>query len=69
MRKSVNWRYAVIIALAIIAFLGIFSEPNEDANNWFAMFIISKSVGLLSAWGAYRLNKYWSDNNKIVSIL
>ena len=68
MKKSVNWRYAVIIALAIVAFLGIFSEPTE-VDSWLVMFAISKGVGLLSAWGAYRLNKYWSDNNKIVSML
>ena len=68
MKKSVNWRYVVIIALAIIAFLGIFSEPTEESSNWFAMFIISKSIGLCSAWLAYKANKYWSESNKIVSL-
>lgn len=62
-----NWRYIILAILAIVAFLGIFSEPREDYSltQWIIAFVASKGIGLLSAWAGVRLAKYWESKHLI----
>lgn len=60
MKKLVfDWHIWVIMFFGLIACIGIFSEPRNDADNWFFVFVISKAVGFASAYIAYRLIVRW----------
>lgn len=59
MKKLVfDWQIWVIMLFALIACIGIFSEP-ADTDNWFFVFVISKAVGFASAYITYRLIVRW----------
>ncbi|MBD5327956.1 MAG: hypothetical protein HDR99_05795 [Bacteroides sp.] len=45
----------ILIALCCVAYVGIFSEPDINSSHWVTIFIVSKAIGALAAWAAYRL--------------
>ena len=65
MKRTFN--YAVLCVLAIITFLGIFSEPDTALDNvrWFTVFIVTKAVGFAAGYAAYRLLVRWEKQGKI----
>lgn len=67
MKAITNYRYYVLFALAFIATIGIFSEPEPalDAARWFIVFIIFKTVGFAAGYLAYRLLIKWEKQGKI----
>lgn len=65
MKRTFN--YAVLCVLAIITFLGIFSEPDTALDNvrWFTVFFVTKAVGFAAGYAAYRLLVRWEKQGKI----
>lgn len=60
MKKLVfDWHIWVIMLFALIACIGIFSEPADNTDNWFFVFVTSKAVGFASAYITYRLIVRW----------
>lgn len=59
--------YTVLFALGIIATLGIFSEPDTalDSVRWFTVFFVTKAVGFVAGYAAYRLLVRWEKQGKI----
>lgn len=55
-------RCAVLLAIGMVAFVGIFSCPLDDSPTWFSDFIISKAVGFGAGWAMYRLGKKWQND-------
>lgn len=53
-------RAIVLLALGIIAFIGIFSEPSENSTSWYLDFLASKGIGLLAIYTVSKLNERWS---------
>lgn len=65
MKRTFN--YTVLCVLAIITFLGIFSEPDKALDNvrWFTVFIVTKTVGFAAGYAIYRLLVRWEKQGKI----
>jgi hypothetical protein len=53
-RMYCNWRYQVLIALSIIAFILLVSEADD-----MGVFFIAKAVGFTLVAVIYLLGKYW----------
>lgn len=58
-------RVAVILCLGLVAVFGIFCQPGEELSfpAWASALLLSKAVGCLAAYAAYRLYCLWRDNN------
>lgn len=67
MKALTNWRYYILLIIAGIATLGIFSIPDDDLStiDWMKCLLISKLIGV-SAFIAYaKLIKIWEKRNLI----
>ncbi len=54
MRKTIfHIRLIALTVLAMVATLGLFSEPTNN-DNWLTMLFISKSIGFAAAYVLYR---------------
>lgn len=62
-----NYRYYVLIVLAIVVMLGIFAVPAEDLPfaNWLYVLVSSKVIGFGAGYAAYRLIKHWEKQRAI----
>ena len=61
MNKTISIiRISILIALALVAFVGIFSEPTAENNGaWFLDFFLSKGIGAAACYGIYKLYTKW----------
>lgn len=57
-------RISILIALSLIAFIGIFSEPFGNSTTWVTALILSKVFGALAAYATYNLYSKWSKSDK-----
>lgn len=62
-------RLLILIVLGILAMIGIFSEPLADSPNWYTDVLLSKILGVLSAWSFGRLLARWSDDPLIRTLM
>lgn len=62
-----SFYYTVLFALGFITILGIFSEPDTALDNvrWFTVFVVTKAVGFVAGYAAYRLLVRWEKQGKI----
>lgn len=62
-----NYRYYVLVVLAIAAMLGVFAVPAEDLPfaNWLYTLVSSKVIGFGAGYAAYRLTKHWEKQGTI----
>ncbi|WP_300897652.1 hypothetical protein [uncultured Alistipes sp.] len=67
MKALLNWRYYILMAVGLIAILGLFSVPIDDLpfGRWIAALIISKVIGLGALYLNYRMVAYWEARNRI----
>lgn len=56
-------RISILIALCIVAFIGIFSEPMEDSSTWFTDFFLAKGMGLAAIYAMARLYSRWRKSD------
>jgi len=63
-----NWRYYVLTLLAFVMFVGIFSEPAEDVQNWCLTMLTSKVIGFGAGYVFYKLLTRWDESGKIAEI-
>lgn len=61
-------RVSILIALSVVAFIGIFSAPIDNSPTWFSDFFISKGIGFVAAWSIYKLYPRWAKTDKWVSV-
>lgn len=61
MKAILNWRYHVLWAIGLVAVLGLFSVPQEDATmtQYFIGLFATKSIGIAAAYVFYRLVTKW----------
>lgn len=59
-----NWRSYVLLALSLIGFICLFSEPNEDAS-FLTTFLVSKAIGFAAFYAIYKLGGYWERNGAL----
>lgn len=52
-------RISVLIAIATVAFIGIFSSPLDDSSSWVRDLYLSKIIGLIAAITFSRLYSRW----------
>ena len=68
MKKAVSITKIIIVnVLAAFAILGIFSEP--AGNNWLLHLILSKSIGIVTAYFTFRLAKRWKKDLFLQNLL
>ncbi len=60
-------RISIIFCLYILAFICILSEPKGDEQTWLLVLIISKFIGALALYTAYKLTNKWSLTDKWVA--
>lgn len=66
-----NWRYPLIVALALVAVFGVLGEPEaqftDPANDilWLQEFWLSKIVGAAALGVLYLAVPYWRHRNLI----
>ena len=60
----INWRSYVLLALSLIGFVGLFSEPSDDAP-FLTTFLISKAIGFAAFYAVYRLADYWERKRSL----
>ena len=59
-------RVSILIALFVVAYIGILSTPFETSS-WFFDLLLSKGIGILAAWGIYKLYPRWAETDKWVA--
>ncbi len=66
-----NYRYYVLVVLATVAMLGIFSVPNDNlpVANWYYTLISSKVIGFVAAYITARLIKRWENLGTIPELI
>ena len=66
MNKTISTiRISILIALSLVAVVGIFSEPTAEADGaWFLDFFLSKGIGTAACYGVYKLYTKWSKTDK-----
>lgn len=57
-------RFAIILVLSAIAFLGILSIPSDDSETWITDLFLSESIGFLAAWILYKIILHPDFENK-----
>lgn len=71
MRRIItNYRYYVLLALALVAFFGILSVPGEDTTTWrfLALLLLSKTIGAAAMLGLVALLGKWTKEGSIDEI-
>lgn len=71
MRRIItNYRYYVLLALALVAFFGILSVPEEDTTTWrfIALLLLSKTIGAAAMLGLVALLGKWTKEGSIGEI-
>lgn len=71
MRRIItNYRYYVLLALALVAFFGILSVPEEDTTTWrfIALLLLSKTIGAAAMLGLVALLGKWTKEGNIGEI-
>lgn len=59
-------RVAILILLFVVAYIGILSTPIKTSS-WLFDLLWSKGLGILAAWGIYKLYPRWAETDKWVS--
>lgn len=60
MKKTISIiRIAVLMALGLMAFVSILSEPVDNSTTWMLDFILWKVTGFLICYFIYRLYNHW----------
>lgn len=56
-------RYAILTALVMIAFVGLFSQPTSEfySSAWAIQMLVSKALGVCAGLFAYVLACNWSN--------
>ena len=64
-KLTIRIQCLVILAICLIAVLGILAEPSDsvEGNAWYAIMITSKAVGFGAAILAGKLYKAWGLKN------
>lgn len=60
-----NWRYYILYLFGSIGFLGFIAVPTDDCETWFSSFFISKAIGGIFSYAAYRLAKHWHERDLV----
>lgn len=70
MKALTNYRYYVLFALAIISFVGLFSEPSEDLSSamWLLVLITTKVLGIVCVLAISNLATRWQEEGKLPEI-
>lgn len=66
-RKTISIaRIAALVALALVGFLCLFSEPEENLSDgqWMWTLLWTKALAAASIYGAVQLYKRWSKTDK-----
>ena len=66
-KMTINLRRVALIALGVVAFLGIFSTPVDDSTTWWRDLILSKVIGFAAGYTLHRLFTRWEADDKILS--
>ena len=66
-----NYRYYVLVILAITVMLGIFAVPAENLPfaNWLYTLVFVKVIGFSAYYAAYRLVKRWEKQGTIPELI
>lgn len=62
-----NWRMYVLAILSIMFLICMVSEPTNN-RNWILVFCLSRIVGIVFGYAAYKLAMYWEKRNQLPDI-
>ena len=67
MKAITNWRYYILLIIAGISTLGIFSIPDDNLSmiDWMKCLLISKAIGVAAFLAYIKLIKIWEKRNLI----
>lgn len=65
-KEMTNPRYCVVAVLVAVAVVMLMAEPTAgDEAVWALQLVLTKAVGLASAWGAVELGERWMREGKM----
>ena len=65
MKKLLNWRFWVLVALLSTSGILFFMEPDGNSENYYTIFFITKALSITCFLLYIKLTKYFVKQDKI----
>lgn len=69
MRAIMNWRYWVLMAVLMLAIVGLFGIPEEDCGAWMLTLIGTKLGGFAALMILWKLAERWLENGSVPELM